>query len=387
MIPKRGFKKEEFENRVLKAQKKMREENLDSLFLTCEHHFRYFSGFLSQFWQSPTRPWYLIVPSSGKPIAVVPDIGSEALKSTWLDEIHTWSAPFPKDDGLSLVQRVLKENSSSFGRIGVPMCHEDTVRMPLKDFFKIQKELSSKEFVDCSQLLKDLLVVKSKAEIEKIRHICQIASRGFEEFPNFAKTGDSEIGVCRAFKKTLLTLGADDTPYMIGASGQGGYDNIIMGPTDKELYKGDVFIVDTGAVFDGYFCDFDRNFIFGSQASDLTRKAYDTVYKATDAGFTAARPGATTYDLWNAMWGVLEKGGAKSSSVGRLGHGLGMLLTEYPSHSPYDKTVLKEGMVLTLEPGMSFAPQKEMVHEENIVITADGAEYLSTRAQPEIVQL
>ncbi|EHK2889815.1 M24 family metallopeptidase, partial [Vibrio parahaemolyticus] len=60
-------------------------------------------------------------------------------------------------------------------------------------------------------------------------------------------------------------------------------------------------------------------------------------------------------------------------------------LTERPSNTATDNTVLKPGMVMTLEPGMVYAPGKSMVHEENIVITEDGAEWLSERAEPELI--
>ena len=156
-----------------------------------------------------------------------------------------------------------------------------------------------------------------------------------------------------------------------------------MGPTDKKLGNGDVLIIDTGSTFDGYFCDFDRNFAFGD-LSDKTRFAYEIVFKATDAGFKMACPGKTTSDVWEAMWTVLEKGGAIGNSVDRMGHGLGMELTEWPSLTADDKTLLEPGMILTLEPGMTFAEGKQMVHEENIVITEDGAQMLSQRAPGEM---
>jgi Xaa-Pro aminopeptidase len=61
-----------------------------------------------------------------------------------------------------------------------------------------------------------------------------------------------------------------------------------------------------------------------------------------------------------------------------------MQLTEWPSNMPGDDTPLEPGMVLTLEPGMTFAPGKLMVHEENIVIREGGAEWLTRRAPPEM---
>ena len=78
------------------------------------------------------------------------------------------------------------------------------------------------------------------------------------------------------------------------------------------------------------------------------------------------------------------KGGALGNSIGRMGHGLGMELTEWPSIMPGDDTILEPGMVLTIEPGMSFAPGKEMVHEENILITEERAKILTRRASDEM---
>ena len=71
----RGFNLAQYEFRTLKAQQLMQQHELGSLLLTTETNVRYFTGFLTMFWESPTRPWYLIIPQSGKPIAVIPSIG------------------------------------------------------------------------------------------------------------------------------------------------------------------------------------------------------------------------------------------------------------------------------------------------------------------------
>ena len=67
-----------------------------------------------------------------------------------------------------------------------------------------------------------------------------------------------------ALSNIFLNLGVDDSPYIVSGSGQEGYGSIIMGPTDKIIEEGDLFIIDTGSVFDSYYCDFDRNYAFGS---------------------------------------------------------------------------------------------------------------------------
>ena len=81
---------------------------------------------------------------------------------------------------------------------------------------------------------------------------------------------------------------------------------------------------------------------------------------------------------------VLEKAGSIGNNVGRMGHGLGLQLTEPPSNAPGDLTELVPGAVLTVEPGMAYAPGRMIVHEENLVIREDGAELLSRRAPREM---
>ncbi len=376
--PFRGFSQAEFEARTQAAQRLMHTQKMDGILLTTEADVRYFSGFLSQFWQSPTRPWFLLVPLEGKPIAVIPTIGEVGMRDTWVEDIRCWPAPQPEDDGVSLLQQAIEELPKRFSQLGIPLGHGSHLRMPAQSVQRLKAGLTL-DLVDCSDLLARLCSVKSAAEVEKIQHACTLVSDSFVALPNFAKPGDSERQIVQAMKLDLLRRGADDVPFMVSASGPDGYDNIIMGPVDRILGKGDLLIIDTGTVYDGYFCDFDRNFAFGL-ASDNANRAYELVFKATEAGFDKARPGVTTFDLWQAMWAVLEAGGAQGNDIGRMGHGLGAQLTEWPSLSENDHTVLEEGMVITLEPGMTYDDGKQMVHEENIVITEDGARMLSRRA-------
>ena len=111
---KRGFADEEFENRTLRAQEIMHEYELDGILLTTPQNIRYFTGYDSQFWESPTRPWFVIVPLSAKPIAIVPEIGASEFNKTWLDEIKTWPSPRPEDEGVSLLKSNLENVKKTF---------------------------------------------------------------------------------------------------------------------------------------------------------------------------------------------------------------------------------------------------------------------------------
>jgi Xaa-Pro aminopeptidase len=186
--------------------------------------------------------------------------------------------------------------------------------------------------------------------------------------------------VFREFQALCLQEGADWVPYLAGAADQSGYGDVISPASDAPLLAGDVLMLDTGLVWDGYFCDFDRNFTVGTP-STAVQIAHDKLMNATQAAFAIAKPGATMADLFHAMNAVVNPGGA-GSDAGRLGHGLGMQLTEWPSIIPADRTPLVPGMVLTLEPGIVVNGDKIMVHEENIVVT-DGAPQFLSNFQPD----
>ncbi len=382
-IPVRGFPHSEFETRTSIMQQTMAKEKIDAILLTTEPNVRYFSGFLTQFWQSPTRPWFLVIPAEGKPIAIIPEIGVSGMAQTWIDDIRSWPSPRPEDDGMSLLVDVFQNLPNRFGQIGMTLGAESMVRMPLNNLKFLQDKLTAFEFVDIAHNMHSQRMVKSSLEIEKTRFICQIVSQSFQALPRFAKIGMTEAEVVSKFKMEILGHGADSVSYVVAGSGPGGYHSIIMGPTDRKLDDGDLLIIDTGSTFDGYFSDFDRNWAFG-HADDAMKRAHEIVWDATEAGFKTARPGATTSDLWHAMNDVMVAGGSLGNDVGRLGHGLGIELTERPSNTETDNTELKSGMIMTLEPGMTFAPGKQMVHEENIVITDDGAEWLTVRAEREL---
>lgn len=379
----RGFPHQEFADRCARAQQLMAQDGLSAILLTTEPEIRYFTGFHTLFWQSPTRPWFVLIPQSGKPIAVIPEIGAALMRQSWIEDIRTWSAPNPADDGISLLTDLLSEYEHQGQAVGLLKGHETYLRMPLADFERLKGALPNLQFADATNIVRALRMVKTPAEQDKLRHICDIGSQTFAEIPHFVKEGMPLEEVFRAFRIKALSLGADDVPYLVGAAGQGGYIDVISPPSRTPLQKGDILMLDTGAIWDGYFCDFDRNFAIG-QADDDAKQAYDILWRATEAGLAAARAGNSCADLFYAMSRVTKELDPSGGDIGRFGHGLGMQLTEQPSHAAFDHTRLEVGMVLTLEPSLSYGAGHMMVHEENILITEQGAQLLTSRAAPEL---
>ena len=373
----RGFSIDQFEKRTLKAQQLMQNHELDALLLTTETNVRYFTGFITRFWESPTRPWYLIIPSKGKPIAVIPSIGEALMSKTWLEDIRTWPSPDLEDDGISLLSDTLEEIAKN-KNIGIPSGTETYVRMPQTDLKKLSQNVKLTSDFD---IIKKLRMTKSNEEIDKIKVACGIAADAFSRVPEIAFENVNLDEVFRKFQVLCLESGADWVPYLAGGADTEGYDDVISPAKVAPLKKRDILMLDTGLVWDGYFCDYDRNWSVGTP-SKVVSESYSQLLEASDAAFELAKPGATASDLFNAMNSVLTRN-SSGTDAGRLGHGVGMSLTEWPSLIPDDHTVLEQGMVLSLEPGITIK-DKIIVHEENIEITETGARYLSPKADKEL---
>jgi len=378
----RGFDRSEFIARVAKAQSLMGANGIDALLLTTEQNLRYFTGYLTRFWESPSRPWFLIVPQSGDPVAVIPSIGAALMAKTWIADIRTWSAPDLVDDGVSLLAQTLSEVLGQGARIGVPSGHETHLRMPLTDFARLQGLLPQMTFGPDANIVHQLRLVKSAAEVAKIETACAIAGRAFQRVPEIAVAGVPLERVFRDFQRLCLEEGADWVPYLAGGTGPWGYDDVISPATDAPLQSGAVLMLDTGLVWDGYFCDYDRNYAIGAPSTGL-KSNWSRLLDATEAGKEAAKVGNTARDVFRAMDAICT-GGQGGGDAGRLGHGLGMNLTEWPSFINGDETELVDGMVITLEPGITMPDGSVLVHEDDFVITAHGPRQLSPAAPREL---
>ena len=371
------FPKEEFANRISKIQENLEKESLHAIIITSPSNFRYFSGLDSNFWESPTRPWFLVISQKNSIKAIVPSIGMTAIEKTLIKDIEVWQSPNPNDEGVTALKKIIKSFPKN-SNIGFELANETHLRMNIQDFINIREELSDYNFVDASKVIWNLRKIKSKMEVEYISKICSIASEVFDNFPDKIYSKITEREATSIFKKELINNGADYIMYMACASGQGGYDQIITNPTEKQLKNGDILIIDTGSTLNGYFCDFDRNFGFG-KISQTSLDAYAKLWEAIESTLEIIKPGINCSEIYSSLSKYLLSENNNNGSVGRMGHGIGLQLTEPPSIMQTDQTIIEKNMIITLEPSIELNKNLMLVQEENILITEDGYKLLSTR--------
>lgn len=376
-----SFPKEEYLKRLDNIHKKLENENIDAIVITSPANFRYFSGLDSNFWESPTRPWFLIISKNGKIKALVPSIGLSAIESTFIKDIEVWQSPNPKDEGTSLLKKIIKTFPKN-SNIGFELGMETYLRMSIKEFLKIKKDLQEYNFIDSTNIIWSLRKIKSDLEIKNIEKVCSITSKVFNNLINKISLGMSEREIATIFKKDLINNGVDYIMYLSCASGINGYNQIICNPSEKKIGDGDILIIDTGSTLNGYYCDFDRNFGFGN-INQKSLDAYNKLWDATEKTLEIIKPGISCKEVYESLSKNLFSSNVKSS-VGRMGHGFGLQLTEPPSIMIDDNTILEKNMILALEPSIEIENDLMLVHEENILITQNGNRLLSSRTPKEL---
>ena len=376
-----SFPKEEYLKRLDNIHKKLENENIDAIVITSPANFRYFSGLDSNFWESPTRPWFLIISKNGKIKALVPSIGLSAIESTFIKDIEVWQSPNPKDEGTSLLKKIIKTFPKN-SNIGFELGMETYLRMSIKEFLKIKKDLQEYNFIDSTNIVWSLRKIKSDLEIKNIEKVCSITSKVFNNLINKISLGMSEREIATIFKKDLINNGVDYIMYLSCVSGINGYNQIICNPSEKKIGDGDILIIDTGSTLNGYYCDFDRNFGFGN-INQKSLDAYNKLWNATEKTLEIIKPGISCKEVYESLSKNLFSSNVKSS-VGRMGHGFGLQLTEPPSIMIDDNTILEKNMILALEPSIEIENDLMLVHEENILITQNGNRLLSSRTPKEL---
>lgn len=382
------FSQIEYQDRVERARRLMKEHAFEALLVTSEHNFRYFVNDASTTPIQTTRPRFLFVPSIGEAVAIVPTGLDEFFReTTWVKNYRTWPGPNPADEGVSTLSQVLNEVLPEGAKIGTELGAESRLGMPAGDFLRVVNAIKPRIFVDASDpVFTPLRMIKSRSEIDRIRTVCGLVSEAFENLSTKLRLGMTEREACRVFELECFTRGVDKTPKIASVSGRGGYTRPYGVPSDKVLADNDVLFIDAGCLFDFYWSDFNRNFAFG-KPDPYTEDAYQVVWDATEAGVVAIKPGIPICDVWAKMSEVLNSSSnrGKPTTIGRMGHSMGLWMPELPSVQSSDETILKPGMIINIEPSTTYPSHfdgspKLMLHEEVVVVTDTGARLLTSRA-------
>lgn len=367
----------EYRTRFERAQQAMADAALDVLLVTAEANTAYFGGYRHFApWSTFTRPLVLLLPREGAPVAVVHALlEPEFRAASWIADVRGYQALV--GGPVETVVEALRALGGDRGRIGAELGHEQRLGVTYNDFQRLTATLPAARFVDAAEVVWRVRMVKSGYELDRLRRACTIVTRAFDRAFAVAGEGVSQLEVARAIKRSMAEDGADRPGFILMTSGPGNYHRLASHPREQVLRRGDLLLIDMGAVYDGYWSDFCRSGVVGGPSARQSR-LQEAMYRVTSRGVATVRPGVTVADVARAVDQELERQGlAASGSIGRIGHGIGLMSTEPPHVAVYDKTVLEAGMVITIEP--AFVDECGVFQMEmDVAVIGGGAEILST---------
>ena len=242
----------------------------------------------------------------------------------------------------------------------------------------IEEAAGSTELVPTTGITETLRAVKDREEIKDIRLAVQIAERGMATLRAGLKPGMSELEIAHNLEHAMRSFGAT----------RAGFDPIVaVGPNaalphavpgNALIDESGVLLVDWGAETPGgYRSDLTR-VLFTGTISPKVEAVYRVVLKAQLAAIKAIRPGANCQDIDAISRNIIDKAGYGKYFGHGLGHGFGLQIHEQPRFSPLSEQVLETGMVITAEPGIYLPGRFGVRIEDDILVTRDGCEVLST---------
>ncbi len=384
---------QEIESRIGKFQVQLEERGLDGAFILQNVDLFYFSGTI----QSSV----LFVPRCGDPILMVQKCYERAREESPLGQVIPVNSR-------GQMKKVLRESGFlSLRKIGLEM---DV--LPVKLYFRYKQTFPEYEWVDISDAILRLRMIKTPYEVEQIRKAARILHKGYMEIKEIIREGMTEMEIdghlaliarreghmgvlrMRGWNQEMThahvlsgesgsTISFLDSPH----GGRGNTPAMAQGASSRRIRRNEPIGIDYGVGINGYLADQFRTLVIGDLEDDLLR-AHDLSLEIHSLFVKEARPGVSCSDLYHlAVAKAEEKGfgeyfnGFGEGKARFVGHGLGLEIDEYPILTLRFNEKLKPGMVIALEPMFVFPGRGIVGLEDDYLIVEGGVERLTLTHQ------
>lgn len=375
--------------RVEKLQSWMQSTGVDAVFVLQNANLYYFSG--------TVQVGLLCLPATGEPLFLVQKSAARArIESPWERVIPL--------AGLGKIPDILAaEGVAGLRRVGLEM---DV--LPASYYLRFQRLFSSVEFVDASESIRTLRMIKSHYEVDQIRVAAQMLARAFSEIPGWISPGITELELAARLEGFLRLQGHPGITRMRGlnyeiaygaiSSGAsasyptcfpgpvgfvGLYPAIPNGASRRKIAPGDPLMVDIVGGFGGYIADETRTFALGELPRDM-RDGHDFTLMLLREIESMLKPGVPCKRIYRHTFELAVQSrysstfmGAGENQVRFVGHGVGLELDDLPVLAAGFDLPLQEGMTIAIEPKIFFPERGGVGVENTYLITATGFENLT----------
>jgi len=336
-----------------RASALLKERGLAALLLSPSSDLAYLSGYRMF---GSERLTCLVLAADGATTLVVPKFESPRAQHAAPDlPQRTWEET---EDPYAIVASLLS------GKGDVAVADQMSALFTLG----LQKAISGRAFVLASTITRELRMRKDAFERDALRAVSASADRAFKKMlaHEFAGKRESEIGAELA--ALLKEEGHDEVTFTIVASGPNGASPHHE-TGERRVASGDAVVLDFGGTREWYCSDTTRTVHVGPPDAE-TVKVHDTVRRAQEAGYAAAKSGATAESVDAASRKVIDDAGYGKFFIHRTGHGIGLDGHEHPYLVTGNREPLEPGMAFSIEPGI-YLPGRFGVRIEDIAMIGD----------------
>lgn len=356
-----------YAKRIQKLQKTLKKNGLDALLITQPENRRYLSGYIGGDHGIGETSGILIVPAKGQ-VHLLTDfrykIQAEQDAKDCKVLIYTKGI-------LALLKELLPQlNVSTLGFESDYILHSFEKELSTK--LKEQK-ISTKA---TTNIVDQMRIIKDEDEIDIIRKSVRLNEKVFQDAYKQITPGMTEVELAIIIEATMRRYGAECPSFdtIVACGKNGALPHAV--PSMTKLKERKSITIDMGLVLDGYCSDMTRTFVLGKPTKKYL-KYHRLVRKAQRAGMNAVRAGVTGAEVDAAARNIIETAGCGEYFGHALGHGVGLAVHESPRLSAMNTKKLKEGMIVTVEPGI-YVPGWGGIRLENmVVVRKDGCENLN----------
>ena len=292
------------------------------------------------------------------------------------------------DCEIILQDRLYDQLNEIFTRHGVKTVGVEDDRLTLSQFALLEEKLPSVRFLPRSGLSAQLLsarMIKTPEEIGKIRQAQGITDAAFTHILNYIRPGVTEKQVALELEYQMKKMGADDLSFETIAVAGKNSSRPHGVPSGYPIQRGDFVTMDFGALVDGYHSDMTRTVAVGS-VSEEQERVYEPVLTAQLMALEAIAEGKACSEIDKIARDYINENGYEGCFGHGLGHGVGLEIHEEPRFSPGCQEILKNNMVITVEPGIYLEGKFGVRIEDFVVVAGDTAVNL-TKSEKKLICL
>jgi Xaa-Pro aminopeptidase len=347
-------------DRVAVVREQIRRNSIDALVITNTHHLRYlfgFSGSIATAIISKNKAHFftndLYQVQVQQELAPIDGLVIHIARNTWQEAEQ-------------------QQIANKWTTVGI-----DESTVSVATFKSLKKALKPAKIIAISNIIEPIIQIKSTHELANLAAAAQIVSEAYTAMLNIVKPGLTERDVANYLSSKTRELGSEKDAFDIivvagkrSAMPHGRASN-------ASLKSGDVVTVDFGACVEGMNSDMTRTFVLG-KAKRRVVDVFAVLFEAHARAVEASVIGASSSAIDAAARNVINEAGFGKNFQHSTGHGLGYEVHEHPRVSAISKEKMPGGVVITIEPGIYLPGEFGMRIEDDVLITEDGPQVLTT---------